>query len=474
MVHLKELPEYAKFVSCVETHGLLPGESQVLAAVSGGADSVAMLCLFLAYMPTARIHVAHVNHGIRGAEAQRDADFVRDLCNRFHVTYHVKEVDVPGISKATGVGIEETARRERYRFLQDLSKEGNYVIAVAHHREDRGETILMNLARGTGLDGLKGIAYRHNNVIRPLLDFSKAEIYHICACADITPMTDSTNLEDGTLRNRVRHHVIPYLSQFFDRDIVDKLIDLSEYARVDSEFLDRYTQEAMQITINEEEDFLVVDRKQFSNEDTAIQNRIIRKLIPQITNLQGETCYPEGKDLTGDIIQRIRNHLLVGQSGKVAEAGRRICCRIEGNRGVFYYDSDKHVSSAVKNPGIEVIPVSNHTWASLCEEKSVCWEYFDFSELAALIGEDTSQIELRQVRTGDVFTPFGLEGSMRLRKFLINCKIPISHRNSLWVVAIGNQILWIPGVRRSNIGRISKETKQVIKIKVELEDVYHV
>ncbi len=472
MVHLKELPEYAKFVSCVEDHRLLPEESNVIVAVSGGADSVALLCLFLAYLPSSRIVVAHVNHGIRGGEAVRDALFVQKLCARFQLDFQLKELDIPSISKRTGKGMEESARIERYHYLQTLAHERNGVIAVAHHREDRAETILMNLARGTGIDGLKGISHRHGNIIRPLLDFSKEEILRICTLANVVPVMDSTNLEDCTLRNRVRHHVIPYLSEIFERDIVDKLLDLSEFARIDSEFLDSYTQEALARMARQEGQLWVVDRTAFAKEAESIQNRILRKLIPEIRNQQDIALYPHGKDLTSDMIARVRSHLLAGKSGKMVEIGRQIQCRIEGERCVLYLCTDFEPSEAVKYPEIEIYSFSGYETKMLLKNKPINYEYFDYSKLEVRTGGDFTKIEMRHIRTGDIFSPFGLQGSMRLQKFLIDKKIPISHRKKIWVVAIENQILWIPGIRRSNVGCITSSTNKIIQIKVELEDAY--
>ena len=472
MEHLKELPEYAKFVSCVEEHNLLSGDANVIVAVSGGADSVAMLCMFMAYLPASRIFVAHVNHGIRGDEATYDADFVATLCKRFQLDFYLKKIDVPSIAKENGIGLEECAREERYRFLQTIACEKTGVIAVAHHREDRAETVLMNIARGTGIDGLKGISYRQNNVIRPLLDFNKDEILRVCSFVNIQPVTDSTNSEDCTLRNRVRHHVLPYLCEIFGRDMVDKLVHTSEHARIDSEFLENYAQDVMTHIVRQERDLCVVDRTAFAQQAESIQNRIIRKVISMISNPLGERLYPGNKDLTGDTIARVRDHLLVGRSGRIVEIGRRVQCVAEGERGVFCYRSENVPDKSVKYPEIKMITVKENDDRVLFFNKQKHCEYFDLDKLQDETGNRLDKIIIRQIQTGDVFIPFGCQGRMRLRKFLIDKKIPLSHREQLRVVAIDNIVLWIPGIRRSSLGTITKNTKKIIQLKVELEDIY--
>ncbi|MBR5280008.1 MAG: tRNA lysidine(34) synthetase TilS [Clostridia bacterium] len=472
MKHLKELPQYAKFVSCVEEHHLLSDQDNVIVAVSGGADSVALLCLLLAYMSPARILVAHVNHGIRGDEAFRDAQFVQDLCADLQLDFQLKEVDVPTIAQEAGLGLEECGRLERYRFLETLAKERNAVIAVAHHREDRAETILMNIARGCGIDGLKGISYRHGNIVRPLMDFDKKELLDVCTAANIVPMVDGTNFEDCTLRNRVRHTVLPYLTEAFGRNMTDKLIDLSEHACMDSAFIDEYAADVFERVVEKERYLWVVDRTAFYQQPDAIQYRILRRVIASVQNAEQEFLYPEGKDLTAEMIRRVRAHLLQGKSGKIVEIGKKIQCQIEGNRGVIYYCTEFDPEDCVKCPEIEIYALDQSQPFDFESNQPIHCAYFDFDALYAKTEGILERIEMRRIRTGDNFTPYGMTGHMRLRKFLIDHKIPLSRRKILWVVAIGNEILWIPGIRRSNIGPITNTTKNIIKIKVKMEDIY--
>ena len=472
MMHLKELPEYAKFMACIAKHNLIPEGTPVVAAVSGGADSIAMLCLLYAYLAPEQITVVHVNHGIRGAEAKRDAEYVQAICAQLQLSCRLIEVDIPQIAQSRGLGWEECARIERYGFLRSIAQERNSLIAVAHHREDRAETVLMNIARGTGVDGLKGISYKYDCIIRPLLDFSKEEILRVCAVAGVVPVEDSTNLEDDTLRNRVRHHVIPYLSASFQRDIVDKILELSDLAGVDCEFLDSYTQEVSNRIVTQEESSWIMDRTAFLNEKEAIQNRLLRKIIPKICDWKGAALFPEGKDLTANRIMRVRNHIREGKSGKVVEVGRKIHCRIEGNRCVLYYCTEKDIDSEVRYPCITVYPADDMDVTAFLKSKSESCEIFDYGQLCKQVHGNV-KIELRQIEKGDVFSPFGMKGSMRLRKFLIDQKIPLSHREKIRIVAADKQVLWIPGIRRSNLYPVTRKTKEIIQINIETEDIYN-
>lgn len=185
---------------------------RVLCAVSGGADSMCMLNILRE--AGIEIAAAHYEHGIRGAEAQRDADFVEDYCKENDIPCVIGHGDVPGYAKANGLGLEEAARKMRYEFLEEAAEKLNCdVIATAHNADDSAETMIFNLTRGTGTAGLRGIPAERGNIIRPILDMTRYEIEKYLAERDIPHVEDSSNAVDDYSRNLIRHRVMPVLRE---------------------------------------------------------------------------------------------------------------------------------------------------------------------------------------------------------------------------------------------------------------------
>lgn len=481
MNDVSKLPEFQKFIREVSTHKLFDRDSVVIAAVSGGADSVCMLLFLSAFLPANQIFVAHMNHGIRGIEAERDADFVCKLCEQLGIEFVIESVDVPALSQKFGRGIEETARNCRYGFLEQLAKERKGRIAVAHNQEDRAETILMNLSRGCSVDGLKGIEYKHGNVVRPILNFSRKEIEFVCQHAGVTPMVDSTNLTDCTLRNRVRHEIIPYLSNVFERDMIQKILHLSDQARRDLDFIEKYVAQAMdRLVYTELFQKAIAFRMNvddFLKEDEGIRYRLIRLILSRMRDEEGKLIYPEGKDLTEETISRIANHVSNGRSGKIAEAGRNLYCRIEHKDAFFFYARERESTEEAQNFNFQVKVEDYINDAISYEEVKSAeirpYEFFDKDNLLSICESSFREIVLRPAQYDDYFTPFGGKGSTSMRKFFINQKIPLSKRKQVFVVAIGKQVLWIPGIRRGELGRITEKTERIIKITVDAEAMYY-
>ena len=198
-----------------ERCGLLSRGDSVIAALSGGADSVALLHFLISIKEKYQLKVsaAHLNHGIRGAEAAGDELFCKLLCRAWQVELFVRHADVPALARQRGISEELCGREERYAFFEELAREKRAKIATAHTASDNAETLLFHLARGTSLRGAAAIPPKRGNVIRPLLSRTRAEIEAYCEANHLRYVTDSTNLSDEYTRNRIRHHVIPALRE---------------------------------------------------------------------------------------------------------------------------------------------------------------------------------------------------------------------------------------------------------------------
>lgn len=232
-----------KVQNTIKQQGLAENGSSILVAVSGGADSVCLLHVLSSIKNSFNYNIsaAHLNHSIRGAEADRDEDYVIGLCKKLKIKCYTEKTDVPKLAQEKGLTEEEAGRRARYEFFERVLSENNInYVATAHNKNDQAETVLMRIIRGSGLTGLRGIKYKREDcVIRPLLDVSREEIENYCREAEIDFKTDSTNKDDNYTRNKIRHQLIPLASEI-NPSVVDALANLSKTLGDDADFIDNY------------------------------------------------------------------------------------------------------------------------------------------------------------------------------------------------------------------------------------------
>ena len=225
----------AKTEYAIKAHGMDMAYSKVIIGLSGGADSSLLLHYFA--KRSKEVVCVHVNHMIRGAEADRDEEFCRALCEKYGVTLVVHKIDIPSLADKLGLGIEETARAERYRvFYEELDKRGFDAILVAHNADDNLESIVFNLARGAGINGLSGIKPVNEKVLRPLIYLSKDEIFSFCAENNIEYVTDSTNEDTDYTRNYIRHEIVPKLKKL-NPDLKGAISRMAETLRSDEDYI---------------------------------------------------------------------------------------------------------------------------------------------------------------------------------------------------------------------------------------------
>lgn len=267
---------YRKFTAALESLGVRGG---VIVAFSGGADSTCLLSLFCTAAARGDfpypLAAAHLNHGLRGEEAVRDARFCEDFCRMRGIPFFCETADVAAAAKAAHRGIEETARRVRYAFFDRLlTAHAAYTcIATAHNQNDLCETMLFHLARGTGLDGLCSIPARRGNIIRPLLDVSRGEILACLAADGQTYVTDSTNLSAAYSRNRIRREVLPALTAVAPQ-ATDSMARTARLLRTDADFLDAEAQKVYPTVVKDG----ALDTEKAQNIHKALLSRVLRML----------------------------------------------------------------------------------------------------------------------------------------------------------------------------------------------------
>ena len=226
----------------LKKYNMLEKGGTVVVGLSGGADSVCLTHALWSIKDELDLTLvaAHVNHGIRGGEAQRDEDFCKAFCEKYGIEFKVLKADIPALSQQQGLGEEECGRKVRYEFFSSLAGE-NGKIATAHNLNDNAETLLFNLTRGTALKGAGGIPPVRDNIIRPLILTPREEIERYCADNSLSFITDSTNLKNEYTRNKIRNIIIPQLKEI-NSDAVSALAGFCEYAREDSVFLESLEQ----------------------------------------------------------------------------------------------------------------------------------------------------------------------------------------------------------------------------------------
>lgn len=465
-----------KVLGYIGENSMISKGDKVLVALSGGPDSVCLLNILKELKENLDIEIfaAHLNHCIRGKEADNDEEYSKLLCEKLNIKFYSRSVKVEEMAKELGISSEMAGRKARYDFFDDIKKKENIdKIAVAHNANDQAETILMRIMRGTGMDGLEGIKpVRDNKYIRPILCLTRAEIEEYCKMKMLAPKIDKTNLEPIYARNKVRLELIPYIQENFNEDIINTLNRFSSITSRDNSYMDEMTEKAFKkyVTISKER---VVIGKECFKEHVAIVTRVIRKAIETIVNslnnfqqvhildiinLQGTNG---GKYINlpmnilaentyGDIVLRLKNDDVIEYSP--LKISLKDIDKEQLQKGIFIgniFNYNIFIRLIMKNKSINI---SGNTYT----------RYFEFPI--------DSDIVIRRRAQGDRFSPYGMSGNKKLKDLFMDMKVPKEERENIPIVLFNNVITWIVGYRTSNNFKIDKNTKQILEIKAEWED----
>ena len=290
----KEVSLLAKVLETIKRYNLIENGDRLVLGVSGGPDSIAMLNILNDIRNDKKLHiefdiiVAHVNHLIR-EEAKDDERFVKDFCKRINVPFYSKSIDVQKVANNNKIGTEEAGRNARYDFFDEvLAKTNSNKIAIAHNKNDKVETMIMNILRGSGTTGLKGIEpIKNNKYIRPLIECERSEIEEYCAQNNIEPRIDRTNFENIYTRNKIRNVVIPYIKKEFNPNIIKTMDRLSELVKEEDEYLENTVKSKYkELIVEEKEKEYIMNLKEFNKLEKVIKSRL---LLYTISRLLGTT-----------------------------------------------------------------------------------------------------------------------------------------------------------------------------------------
>ncbi len=438
-----------KILSVIDKHRMLSCGDTVVVAVSGGADSMCLLHFFNKFSSTLQLNIvcAHVNHSIRGAEADSDEDFVRSFCSKHNIKAVFKHYDVPKLSKENGESEEQCGRRLRYEFFNSVAE--NVKIATAHNLNDSAETFLFNFTRGTGLKGLTGIPPVRDNIIRPLCECTREEIEQYLVEEGVSYVTDSTNLSDDYTRNKIRHNVLPVLNEinsgFFSvfTNCISVLTDSEKY-------IEEKTNEA----------FVKTQKNiKFSIDDIIQLDKVIRdRLIIKIAEYFGAS------DVSFRHVEIINSFLSAGGALMLSKDITIV------SDGKYLYKADKKLPEVNINEMYEksktVYEFPGCTLTVETVDKNIIKNY-NSSQLCLFGYADSDKILNSFFRTrkdGDRFRYANAEHSKSLKNLFKEKNISIADRWGIPMLVTGKHILWIDGVGVSAYAAVSEKTENIVKI----------
>ncbi|MGC9520796.1 MAG: tRNA lysidine(34) synthetase TilS [Anaerolineae bacterium] len=482
----------------VERHHLIEPGARVVVGVSGGPDSVALLHVLsrLSQDYGLDLHIAHLDHRIRGAASAADRAFVADLAEGLGVPVTTRSADIPALAERERLAIEEAARRRRYGFLCQVAQTiGASHIAVGHNADDQAETVLMHLLRGAGPAGLRGMLpatrlrdYRllpetiqpptDLTLIRPLLSTPRSEIEAYCREMGLATRFDRSNLDTTYFRNKLRHEVLPYLAELNPR-LSERLCNLAEVVRADYELLREFISVAEDtLLVAAHSDALVFDLARWREQPLAVQRALVRRSAYKLRRTLRDVDFHHVEQAV-DVAQR-------GQTGAQAILPRELELTVGystltiAEAGALHLPAERPwleagESRTVDIPGVTPLP---RGW-SLHTEVLSHWdiEVIRQNPNALVAWIDAAALGtrpfLRTRQEGDRFRPQGMHGAeVRLSDFLINIKLPREWREHLPLLVAqaprsGNEgsatrILWVTGIRLSEEALVGPETERVV------------
>jgi tRNA(Ile)-lysidine synthase len=459
----------------IRENSLMEPSQKVLVAVSGGPDSVCLLHLLHQLRCELKIdlHIAHLNHQLRGEESEADARYVAELAGKLAIPATVEKRDVTAYQNEHHLSLEEAAREVRYIFLSKVAEEvGASVAAVGHTLNDQVETILLHLIRGTGTRGLRGLQPLQSlkfdskalTVIRPLLEIKREETEEYCDLHQLKPLTDSSNLSQSMLRNRVRHELLPLMKNY-NPGIFESVLRIRNISQDDLAFIESESSEAWKRVVRKKENTFIFDKAGFNSLPVSLKRQLLRTAVDKLlgTLKDIETRHieemlqaagrPAGRSITlpEGLVFSVEydryllsfNHL---ELVPFPILDREYPLQVSGRTEIPGWIVETRIDSPVNDSAFFNIENNESFSACLDLEKA------------------GSGLFIRPRRRGDSFQPLGMPESKKVGKFMLDARIPRSWRERVPLIVSDKHILWIAGYRLDERAKVTPETKHVLKI----------
>ncbi len=453
---------------------------KVLVGVSGGPDSVALLHVLLQLTPhyDLKLGIAHLNHGLRGKEADADAAFVATLAQRFELPVYIQKRDIHQYRIDEKLSLEEAARQIRYAFYHEVAEKNEFnKIALGHQANDNAEHVLMYLFRGSGTLGLSGIPpVRSGRIVRPLIRVTRSEIENYLAAAGLDYVIDRSNIDPKFIRNKIRHQLLPLLTSSYNPKLIETLNRLADIMRSEEQWIKDTIQRMFKdALVSSEPEALALSVPALNRNQRAARRRLIRMAVRTVKG-----------DLRRINFGHVESSLMLLEKGKTyvhLDLPGSISVRRSGDVLFVTREKSNRRHLHLKDDGSEVcsfnyvIPEPGFQPATVCvKEAGVQLEFsktrvenipdirktgqqvafFDMNRLVF-------PLTLRNFQPGDRFRPLGMVGTQKVKDFFINHKIPRSYRRRCPILLSRDDIIWIVGYRIGDSVKVTEATADILK-----------
>ncbi len=440
-------------LNTIRRETLLKEGDTVLVALSGGADSVALLHVLIELrdvLKLSALYAAHVHHGLRGEFADRDETFVKDLCEKHDIPLYSIRVDTKAEAHRYKESVEEAGRRLRYAFFEQQAASLDAVIATAHTSSDQAETVLYRMIRGSGLKGICGIPIKRGNIVRPLLDCSAIDVRSYCDECGYAYVTDETNVEMCYARNRIRHEILPSMRQI-NPQAERAIVRLSETASQEERFLDNMAQTLYERALLENRDLNV---SVLNREDIVLRRRALCKWIPDVS-------YAHVLDIL-DILADGGCVNISSDRSVVCDGVRLSIVQRHREKNIEQSDASSLVIGQAVSFNGKTYLSTLISYEEYCEIAKIHKNLFNFCISYDMIKTD---VQIRSRMEGDSIRPFARKCSKSIKKLMNEFKIPCDERSAIPVIVCEEDILLLLGYCVDETAAVTDQTKRVLWIR---------
>lgn len=456
---------FEKVYDTVKKYNMLQKNDVVVIGISGGADSVSLFHFLYEIKEEYSLKLVgvHIHHGIRGQDADRDAEYVRQLCNKYNVDFELFKYDIHSEAKKMRLTDEEAGRKIRYEvFNSVLEKYGSGKIAVAHNMNDQAETLLMRICRGTGLKGLTGILPVRDNIIRPLIECSRESIEEYCKINHLQYQKDYTNEMDIYTRNKIRLKLIPMIKENLNPSIIPVLSRMREMLQDEEDYIEIQAKRAYEECLNlKSKDKVSVNIEKVSKYHKVIQKRIIRFALQELRADLHDIEFAHINDILSLMTKSTGKTINLTEGIKVCRQYKNLefYSKKEEKLKPFSYDLEK------SNREIEITE-ADLIVKTFFNEKNFNKENFNnvytkFFDCDKIIGN----LKIRTRISGDKIYLKGI-GTKKLKDFFIDIKLPREKRDEVPIIAVENEVIWVVGYKVNEKFTADKNTKKILCIQI--------
>ncbi|WP_366923327.1 tRNA lysidine(34) synthetase TilS [Metallumcola ferriviriculae] len=443
----------------IKKQNMLQLGDKILAAVSGGPDSIALLDILTKLQGDYQcsLHVAHLNHMFRGEESLADAFFVQEYASSLGICVTYASADIPALLEDGGSS-QEVARIVRYRYLRRVAKLFDCnKIALGHHRNDQAETLLHNLLRGSGPEGLAGMLPQHNDLIRPLLAVDRNEIETYCSEQGLSWRNDPSNKKSVYRRNKIRNELIPYLEEY-NPQLVNILSQTAEIFQAENNYLEEVVWQKYTQLCDKKNETLSFNTGELNSLHPALASRVLRLAARKLS----------GRALDYLQVRRILEFSLSGQSGKMLELPGGVILEISYHRLILRKKSKPSRVERYRYPlPLTGTVILKEAGLAIKVREISTVQTYDSGDLLVVLdkGKVALPLTLRNRLPGDRIYPLGAPGEKKLKDFFIDKKVRVDKRDNIpLLVDAKNEIIWVVGYAINNRVRVTERSKNLLEL----------